>query len=409
VAVNFRSSATTNNTVSGLVIRDAGNAAIAGPVGRLDTRLIGNTIYTQGGQGGIDLQQVGADEVGEQVTIVGNTIRNDQLSDFEGAAINLGVGNGAGSDRNRLSDVIVAYNSIEGHSGGITFLAGQIGAQRNVVERVRIIGNRVHVAPARNSSGALRNSVTVAAGDGATDEVCPGCVPVVYPDDNSVRDIEVSGNALGEGGGVFVNAACCGGARNTIQGIKIARNAIQGVGQSPGVGMSAGSAAGPAPGRLTMANRVAGVSVEHNSITIRGPGPDAGGAYGGVYVLGGDRSRDGAIRDVAISRNRIDTRMIAIHLIGGLSTSNLPASGNTVSHVAIRGNVVLRAPRRGVFVDRRATGITLTGGLGRSAARNRVTCIAIAGNRVVGARGDVAVLPTVGAASSRNIASRKRC
>lgn len=408
IGVNLRSSAAdplTNNSVTGNLLTGIEQVGISGSGGS-DARLIGNRIEPE--LGGIELLQAGANEIVERVTVAGNSIRNKQASDFGGGAINLGPGIGAGSNNNRFSDVVVAYNSIEGSTGGITFFSGQVGAQFNVLEKVRIFGNRVHVAPARNSQGALRVAIIIGAGDAASDYVCPEC-PLVYPDDNLVRDVEVISNTLEEGQGIAVGAGvCCGAARNAIQDVRIERNVIRGVGPSPGVGMSAGGApGGPTAKRLSSDNEVSGVSLERNTITIASTGQEAGGAYGGVYLLGGNASEGSAFHDIHIKNNWIDTEMIGIHLLGGLSFSDITASDNALFAVELLENVVLRAPMPGALVDRRAKGITLTGGLGK-ATGNSVACVTLIDNLVAGVIDDIAMLPNVGGAST-NTASLGSC
>lgn len=409
IGVNLRSSAAdplANNAVTGTLLMGIEQVGISGSGGS-NVRLIGNSIEPK--LGGIELLQAGANESAQQVTVAGNSIRNDHPSDFGGGAINLGPGIGVGSDNNRLSDALVAYNSIEGSTGGITFFSGQVGAQFNVMEKVRVFGNRVHVAPARNSQGALRVAIIVAAGDAASDYLCPEC-PLVYPEDNLVRDVEISGNSLDEGQGVAVAAGvCCGAARNAIQDVRIEHNVIRGAGPSPGVGMNAGGApGGPAVKRLSSDNEISGVSLERNTITIASTGQEAGGAYGGVYLLGGNASEGGAFRDVHIKNNWIDTEMIGIHLLGGLAFSDVTASDNSVLAVELLGNIVLRTPVPGAFVDPQAKGITLTGGLGK-ATGNSVTCVTLANNLVMGVVNDVAVLPNVGTGASGNSVSLGGC
>jgi subtilisin-like proprotein convertase family protein len=397
----------TGNVVSGLVmsnIHEEGITGFGGDAGQTDnvwtdTRIVGNSIESE--RGGIELFEPLADGVVERLTIAGNAI-DIVGGSFSGDGIHLGAGGGAGGDGNRITDALLAYNSVAGDAqGGVGILSGAVGGSSNTVEGLRMIGNRIAVAVGRNVIG-------IAAGDVGTDFICPGC-PVVYPEDNVVQDVEISGNVLGNGPGVLLGPGGGGATRNKIQNVEIARNVIRSVSQQPNhPGLWLGGdeqGAGGIFSRRTFDNELSNVSADHNTITVASDGDAVENA--GVYVIGGDQSDSGTVQGVHVTANRIDTQTLGVHLLGGAGYAQ-PASDNVISGTQVRGNLVVGTPTPEALVDPQAKGIALTGGYGQSTG-NSVSCVGLQDNIVAGVLNDVSVTPNVGGAASGNTASLGGC
>ena len=109
----------------------------------------------------------------------------------------------------------------------------------------------------------------------------------------------------------------------------------------------------PFKNRYATGNRIAGVTIRANRITIgkASPGEINDPLTGGVVLVAGGRfGRGGVVRDVRITNNRIATARAGIRLVGGMEST-------------LRGN--------------------------------SVTCVRLAGNRITGTRNAVVVTPNV--------------
>jgi hypothetical protein len=293
----------------------------------LDTALTGNTI--ESGATGIAVKpnhSVG-DRV-EGITVSGNTIRFGRSRAGE-TGVEFEVW--SGSTRNRISDVLVARNSIEGSGAGMRVYAGAGRSPGNTVEGIQIVDNRIRLV--RCCSG-----ISVGAGGGSPQDVNPTLRPIRYPDGNLLRNVEISRNTMIGTffSGVTVETCCGNGSRNRIERIRVERNMIRSSRIGNGVLVQAGGAE-PNYGRLPTGNRVSGVSIIANTIAVGGAGP----AYwdrdlsGGIVLLGGAKfGRGNSVRDVRITRNRITAVPGGINVVGGLGG----VKGNEVRCVRLAGN-----------------------------------------------------------------------
>jgi hypothetical protein len=285
-----------------------------------DLRIVGNTIESR--HAGIELALEGTigDRI-ERLTISGNRVHVGVPRGREfGGGIGFVAGAGFNGTRgNRISDVIIANNTITGNpESAIRVAAGDVGSDGNTVERVRIVGNKVNVKPGADHRIGERSGVVVATGDGSSVYAAPSLRPIRYSEGNVVRDVEISGNRLAEGTGLNVFAACCGSARNALEKLRIRNNTIfvripRGVGygnQMAGVYVVAGTGVGrdSPDARATVANRVHDLSVTTNRITIVGAtAHDAPPA--GVYLVAGEEvARGNRLTCLRVSRNRVRGR-----------------------------------------------------------------------------------------------------
>lgn len=423
------------NVVSGLVLEDIAASIAVHPTQWhqecqpetpcrtastwLDTRIVGNTIGSDS-FGGIWLGWINdSGDAQERVTVASNRIRigNESvgIGISEGKAIDVSVGY-AGLSDNRISDALVAYNAFE--LGGrraiaIQVLAGQQGRSGNVVEDVRVVGNRVRFTG--DTPGYV--GVVLAVSD--------DCWPPASgaPCDNFVRRVDVVRNVV-EGllnRGVVAGDPCCGGGTgkgSRLTDLLIADNVIDATippdDLNPwGVVIGGGGGA-----------RVSRITVIGNSIDQHAPGPRSqyaarlAGAAIAVLNLG---MQGGAVQDVVVSRNRLDTQLLGISIVGGGPSDEVAAHDairNRVFDVRLRRNKVVQKPVLATRWYPKAKGITVIGGLGgpppptgnwRRSKFNSVACIKLTGNIVVTKSDVVAVFANLGRGASQNTARLRGC
>lgn len=349
-----------DNVVSGLVMRRIGNAGIfvrsawspACGVPRprpcrsfdrfLDTTIADNTIEAR--DTGVKLALYNSGDRAERLTVTGNSIRISERTD---AGIEVEVGGDAGDDGTpaRISDVLIARNSVEGSAGaGISVGSGVQRAQGNLTQRVRVLDNRVRLV--RRGGGFCCQGIRVQAGSEAPDGIFPEVRPLRYPDRNTIRDVEVRGNSVSGTleWGVSVSAGLgAGGSRNRAEGVRIVDNTVSSTvagGKSVYVVIDNGEPIGQ---RYAVANRIAKVTIASNRISVPGkPGGYRPAEAGAIVLLGGGGfSRDGSIRNVTIVSNRIATSEAGIKVVGGIGGS--ATRGNSVTCVRISSNRVTGA------------------------------------------------------------------
>lgn len=292
-----------------------------------NTTIRNNTIEARATGIKVQLNNVG--DRFEHATVTGNriTVREEDAGiALETSGDSLGA---------RISDVTIARNSIAGGPGvGINLVAGALRGQNGIVEEVRVLDNRLSLG----GSGFCCAGIAVQAG---TDH--PSFTSMVRPprylDGNVVRNVVVRGNTVVGRlvAGVTVNAGTgAGGRRNRVQNVRIDRNTIRSSTVASGVNVVTGGGT-PFRNRYATRNRITGVSVAGNRITIGRANPlDTVDLFlGGVVLVGGGTfGRDNVIRGIRIASNRIATALAGIKLVGGFSPT---ARRNSVSCVRISG------------------------------------------------------------------------
>jgi hypothetical protein len=349
-----------DNSVSGLVMQGIGKfgiyaASVASPTCGApethpcrsyntwaNTTITANTIESS--TGGIDFGLTNTGDRVEGAAVTDNTIR------IVGKPIGPGIGLEVGGDSTaaRISDVLIARNSIEGGAGiGIDVAAGVERAQAGTVEGVRVLGNRLHLVSPQFPRFCCQGIVVQAGSDSPSFAKVP---PVRYLDDNLVRNVVVRGNSVTGHLAYWaasVQAGIGGGGRhNRVHNIRIKGNVLRS--SMPTFGVYVWTSNGmPYKKRYATDNRISGIWINANQISIgTGPGfKNAGGGTGasGVALLGGGIfSRSNVVRDARIAKNRIKTAYVGIKLIGGLGPT---ARGNRVTCVQLAGNRVIGTPK----------------------------------------------------------------
>lgn len=406
-----------DNEVSNLILRDIHAEGITqySDFGVLethnswiDTRVLRNTIESSGSGIGFTLGGSVGDVI-ERLVVAENTVR---IAEGGSGGVGVTAGFRRASDANRASDVLIAKNTIEGHPGaGIGVTSGGLGGSTNVVEGLRIRDNRIHIDSQNSPEGYMRMAVGVGTGDGATDYTDPGS-PIVYPEDNVVRDVEISGNEfIGESVTIFLSGGCCGAAANSIHGVRIEGNTLRGTARGEGVlGIGlVGAGNGGYFSRPSFGNEIFDVSVRDNSITLAtevAPNDFAPGS--GVLLAGAFGAHQGSVRDVEISENCIDTQLVGVNVVGGFGDPQMAAVDNAVTDVAVQNNLILRPPSLVTPAFPGVKGINLTGGV-QSATGNRVACVVLAGNSVAGIPDDLSTSANFGQGAAGNEATTGGC
>lgn len=134
-----------------------------------NTTIMGNTIET--GDTGIAAKIHHVGERVEHVTVIENRIR------IAGDDAGIIFETGNDSTRARISDLLIARNTIEGRVDiGISVAAGVQRGQANTTERIRVLDNRVHlVSP---GSGYCCAGIVVNAGSDSAEAAFPNAPPL---------------------------------------------------------------------------------------------------------------------------------------------------------------------------------------------------------------------------------------
>lgn len=385
-----------------------------------DTQIVGNTIQARGGGNGVidvKLEFVARDTV-RGLAVEDNAIRLAR----RGAAINLKAGSGARADRNRIEDVLVAHNAIalpEAGYGVFTW-SGANGGSANLVEGLRILDNTIRFT-GDPGAGPFGRGIQFAVSDDCYPPGGCSAPNAVSPKRNAVRRVRIAGNVVkGKATGIVLTDPCCGGRTGShVRNVRIADNTIRTTlprrDLNPlGIAISTGGA------------DVSKVVVDHNRVVQHAPGRRSRyAAYlagGGIGVLGGLAKQKGSLRRVVVSRNRLDTPLSGITILGGGPSGDEPAhreaTANRVYGVRLLRNRILRAPRLATRWKRGIRGISVIGGLGSPrrhgsgwlrSVRNSVRCVTLKDNRVAGKRNAVSVFPDLGSHASHNTARLGGC
>jgi hypothetical protein len=428
----------TGNVVSGLVMTGVSTGIRISPTGPppghnecvrsacqtanrwTNMQLAGNTIAARGGANpGVDVRLEGvARNTVSGLSVEGNAIHVAR----RGPAINLMTGSGAHADKNRLEDVLVAHNSLDLPEAGygIFTWSGARGGSENVVEGLRIRDNTIRFT-GDPGPGPFGRGIQFAA----SDDCFPpgGCLSrhAISPKRNAVRSVRIVGNVVeGKATGIVITDPCCGGHTGShARNIRIAQNTIRTTlprrDRNPlGIAISTAGA------------DVSNVVVDRNTVMQRAPGARSRyAAYlagGGIGLLGGLAKQKGSLRDVVVSRNRLDTPLAGITVLGGGPSGDEPAhreaTANRVYGVRLLRNRILRRPKLAMRWNRQVRGISVIGGLGvprrdadrwRRSVHNSVRCVRLRKNVVAGKRDASSVFANLGAHAARNEARLGGC
>lgn len=343
----------------------------------------------------------------QQVQILGNTIRGSYSYEeyLHTSGIYISAGFWINQDRNEISDILVADNYIEGNSEvSILLSSGAVGSSGNLVERIRFSNNHIKVTQHSREDRVPVMAIGITTGDGASDYYDPDYLPVVYPNDNILRDVWISGNLIeGQGGyGIMVSTGDPGSERNHIERIYIVGNEFRPFFPESGILISAISLEHGGIGD----NVISEVFIQQNSIyytNLRDAFDGEEFISGGIVLSAGNGASFNLTHDVWIVANEIVSPAPGINLVAGWGQSDFPPSiGNTIQDVHIWCNTVVENPDLLDAFSPGIKGINLGGGWGL-AQDNLITGIDIAKNLIAGIENDFSVFDNAGEGSQGNL------
>lgn len=381
-------SASTGNTIQNVLIAD--NTIEGNPI-------LGIGVSTgSGGSGGNAVRNV---------QIVGNTLHAERkaiLSDF---GIQITAGFWVNKEGNSISDILVAENRIEGYLEAMLLISsGAVGSSGNRVERVRITNNQIKLLRPARDNGAPLMAISLVTGDGATDYADPSYQPVVYPDDNLIRDVWISKNVIeGQGGqAVSLGTGDPGSEGNQIREIYILGNEMRGFYAEAGSMVSAVSLYLGGRGD----NHIAHVFIQQNTIqqaNLREHFIGEEFYSGGIILTAGGGAEKNRTQDVWIVGNDISSPAPGITIVGGFSEPPMkPTVENTISGVRVWCNTITENPVLLQALFPYVRGISLAGGYGL-AMGNRVADLVVQRNLVAGIEDDLSIVDDEGAGSEGNV------
>lgn len=343
----------------------------------------------------------------DNVTIADNSIHVSQNINSASFGIQLMAGFWVGSNNNLVTNITLTHNIILGNPDqGIVLMAGAVGASGNVIDGAVIRDNEILISETNWAYEAGKLGIDLITGDAATDYIDPGYEPIIYPEYNVIRNVDIIGNRIEgfDGRGIQMMGGCCGARYNTIENVNILNNRfatlIPDVSYDvTGILVRSGDARADHP---TSENLVSNVIIQDNTFSLgkRYILPDTHFTAAAISVSGaggGPGADRNQIRDIWISLNRIDSIVPGVHLIGAWENS----TQNVVSTMNIYCNTIASAPIYPVF-EPPLKGIVLTGAI-RNSSLNRVENISLFHNNVAGIWNDLTVIPNVESSAINNI------
>ena len=378
-------------------------------------RILNNIIRSRNGIS-IGSSTSAGDQI-ENVVIAGNKLIISPLKDEDTMGIAISSGFWVNRQGNSLRNVWIVNNTIEGTATAALYIAaGAVGSSGNVIENVWVRDNHIKITSPVRKNGVPYDSVQITTGDGASSYANPNYKPVVYPENNVLQEIWLTGNVIeGQGGsGITITAGCCGTRHNKVQGLYLLGNEIRGFFAGSGLSNNGiyihASGSGPGDGQLSAENQVSNVFIQHNTIQQVNQRQSFSGQEffsGGITLVGGAQSEHNSIRDIWIVSNEVESPVPGVNLIGGWSQApGYVSADNTLSgaHIwcnTIRGNLTLFNP---IFPD--IKGINLAGGYGL-AKNNQVMDLQIDQNDVAGKMDEISIYDNVGGGSKDNVVDFK--
>lgn len=342
-----------------------------------------------------------------RVTVHNNRILVSQDIDYASFGIQFMAGFWVGSNNNSITDITMNYNTILGYPDqGIVLMSGAVGASGNVIDGALIFQNEILFSNTYFPYEAGKLAIDLITGDAASDYGDPSYQPIVYPEYNVIRNVDIVSNTVDgfDGHGIQMLGGCCGARYNTIENVKILKNQfttlIPDVSYDvTGILVRSGDARVDHP---TSENLISNIIIQDNLFSLgkRDSLPDthftaaaisvngAGGSYGAVL---------NQVRDIWISINQINSIVPGVTLVGAWEGS----TENAISIAHIYCNTIPTPPSYPVW-NPPLKGIVLTGAI-RDSTLNRVEDVSLFYNNVAGIWNDLTVIPNVESTAINNI------
>jgi hypothetical protein len=371
-----------------------------------DILLINNDLDTEQDGITINLNNTIGDHV-DNVTVANNRILVTQNIDSASFGVQFMAGFWVGSNDNTMTNITVTHNTILGNPDqAIAFLSGAVAGSSNVIDSVLILENEILIRDSNFAIEAGKNGITLISGDGASDYIDPDYDPIIYPENNVIRNVDIIGNTIEgfDGRGITLLGGCCGARNNTIENVIILNNQIRT--QIPDISFDFTGilvrSGGSRSDHHTTENLISNIIIQNNAFHLgeRATLPDTHFAAAAISVngAGGGPGADlNKVRDIWISLNQIDSVVPSIHLNGAWEGS----TENVVDTAHIYCNTIDREP---IFPhwEPLFKGIVLTGAI-RDSTLNRVENITLFYNNVASIWNDLTVIPNVESTATNNM------
>ena len=343
----------------------------------------------------------------DTVVVAQNTIHVTQNVNSASFGIQFMAGFWAGSNDNVMTNITVTDNSILGNSDqAIVFMSGAVGASGNVIDGAVLWNNEILISGSNWAYEAGKIGIDLITGDGASDYIDPDYEPIIYPEDNVIRNFDIIDNVIEgfDGRGMQIMGGCCGSKFNTIENVKILNNrftaSIPDVNfDVTGILVRSGGARADHP---TSENLISQIMIQNNTFSLGQWGNLQNTHFTASAISvsgagGGPGANQNQIFDIWISLNQIDSIIPGIHLIGAWENS----TQNVISTAHIYCNTIFNAPTYPVR-EPPLKGIVLTGAI-RDSTLNRVENVSLFYNKVASIWNDLTVIPNVESTATNNL------
>jgi hypothetical protein len=343
----------------------------------------------------------------DHVSVYNNRILVSQDIDSASFGVQFMAGFWVGSSDNSITDITVTQNTILGNPDqGIVLMSGAVGASGNVIDGALILQNEILFSNTYFPYEAGKLGIDLITGDAASDYADPNYEPIVFPEYNVIRNVDIVSNTVDgfDGRGIQMIGGCCGARYNTIENVKIMNNQfttlIPDVNYDvTGILIRSGDAR---PDHPTSENLISNIIIQGNSFSLGKrdnlPGTQFAAAAINVNGAGGGSGATmNQIQDIWISINHIDSIVPGVHLVGAWENS----TQNVISTAHIYCNTIPNAPIYPIW-NPPLKGIVLTGAI-RDSTLNRVENITLFYNNVAGVWNDLTVIPNVESTATNNV------
>ena len=332
----------------------------------------------------------------DNVIVANNNIHITQDVDSASFGVQFMAGFWVGSNDNTMTNITVTHNTILGNPDqAIAFLSGAVAGSSNVIDSLLILENEILIHDSNFAIEAGKIGINLISGDGASDYIDPDYDPIIYPEDNIIRNVDIIGNTIEgfDGRGIFLAGGCCGARNNTIENVIILNNQIRSLIPDvefdvTGILVRSGDSRSD---HHTTENLISNIIIQNNAFHLgeQATLPDTNFAAAAISVNGaggGPGADQNKVRDIWISLNQIDSVVPGIHLNGAWEGS----TENVVDTAHIYCNTIDNEPIYPHW-DPPFKGIVLTGAM-RDSTLNRVENVTLFYNDVARIWNDLTVI-----------------
>ncbi len=193
----------------------------------LNTTIVNNNMEAAGGIK-FHIEGFSGDEI-KNTKIINNRIVVGGVRFVSG--IQLIAGSWGSSNDNKIIDTVIADNDIKiigfGDTAGIRIASGDNGSSGNLVDGVVISNNKIEAILGEDDTPAMQG-IFFSSGDSSTRHDKPDYRPIVYPENNMLKNVEIISNEIKGfiNHGIYVMAGLNGAKHNYVKDFSILGNMI---------------------------------------------------------------------------------------------------------------------------------------------------------------------------------------